>query len=107
MNDGNLVTQPGSRRDFAKKFLTGLASAVLGLIPFGAGFMVFLDPLRRRSSEAGVVHVTSLEALPADGIPRKFTILATRIDAWNRFSQVPIGAVYLRRTTESDVQAFN
>ena len=34
-------------------------------------------------------------------------MLATRVDAWNTFSQVPIGAVYLRRTTDGNVQAFN
>jgi menaquinol-cytochrome c reductase iron-sulfur subunit len=51
--------------------------------------------------------VTNLEALPDDGVPRKFPVLATRVDAWNRTSQVPIGAVYLRRLSDGKVQAFN
>jgi menaquinol-cytochrome c reductase iron-sulfur subunit len=34
-------------------------------------------------------------------------VLATRVDAWNRATQVPIGAVYLRRTTDGKVSAFN
>ena len=62
---------------------------------------------RRRSSATGAVRVASLEALPADGSPRKFPVLATRVDAWNKFSEVPIGAVYLRRTSDGQVQAFN
>jgi menaquinol-cytochrome c reductase iron-sulfur subunit len=107
MNDATKVDQSDSRRDFVKKFLSGLISSVLGLIPLGAGVTVLLDPLRRRSSSAGLVRVASLEALPADGIPRQFPVLATRVDAWNTFSQVPIGAVYLRRTSDGKVQAFN
>jgi len=68
---------------------------------------VFFDPLRRKSAGNGKVRVTSLEALPDDGVPRKFPVLASRIDAWNKYHEVPIGAVYLRRTSEGKVQAFN
>ena len=107
MNEAPSVPRPDSRRDFLKRFFSGFIGAILGLIPFGAGLFVFLDPLRRKSSDTGAVRVASLEALPADGIPRKFPVLATRIDAWNKFSQVPIGAVYLRRTSENKVEAFN
>ena len=107
MNDDSKAAQPDSRRDFAKKFIAGLVSALLSLIPLGAGVAVLLDPLRRRSSDTGAVRVASLEALPADGIPRKFPVLATRVDAWNKFSEVPIGAVYLRPTSDGQVQAFN
>ena len=107
MDDVTNVRRQDSRRDFVKKFVTGLLGAVLGLVPLFSGLLVFLDPLRRKSADSGAVHVTSLEALPPDGIPRKFTILATRIDAWNKFNEVPIGAVYLRRTSATDIQAFN
>jgi Rieske Fe-S protein len=37
-----------------------------------------------------------LSAIPDDGVPREFPIVAERVDAWNR-SLEPIGAVYLRR----------
>jgi menaquinol-cytochrome c reductase iron-sulfur subunit len=107
------VTQPPStpagpeRRDFLKKLLAGIIGSILGLAPVAAGLTVFLDPLRRKSSAGAAVRVTSLEALPNDGIPRKFAVLASRVDAWNKFRQVPIGAVYLRRTGENEVHAFN
>ena len=45
--------------------------------------------------------------MPADGIPRKFAVIADRVDAWNKFPQVPIGAVYLRRTGDQTVEALN
>ena len=62
---------------------------------------------RRKSAATGTLRVTTLEAVPNDGIPRKFPVLATRVDAWNKFSFVPIGAVYLRRTADNQLQAFN
>jgi menaquinol-cytochrome c reductase iron-sulfur subunit len=101
------TTPEAGRRDFFKKVVAGLISGVLGLVPLGAGLKVFLDPLHRKSSTSGAVWVTSLDALPDDGEPRKFPVLATRVDAWNRATQVPIGAVYLRRTQEGKVSAFN
>src|SRR5260370_41578059 len=107
MNHAIHSAPPGSRRDFVKGILAGLIGALLSLVPLGAGLAVFLDPLRRRSSDSGAIRVASLEALPADGIPRKFPVLATRVDAWNKFSQAPVGAVYLRRTSEGQLQAFN
>jgi len=95
------------RRDFLKRGLAGGISAVLGLVPVGAGLIVFLDPLRRRLAANGAVRVTSLEALPDDGIPRKFSVLSARVDAWTKAAQSPIGAVYLRRTTGNKIEAFN
>ena len=75
--------------------------------PLASGVMVVLDPLRRKSEKGGPLLVTSLSSLPEDGQPRKFAVVATRADAWNRNPAVPIGAVYLRRTGPKTVQAFN
>jgi menaquinol-cytochrome c reductase iron-sulfur subunit len=106
MEDTSQPCAPAGRRQFFKMALAGAISAVLGLVPLAAGLAVFLDPLRRKSAANGAIRVTTLEALPDDGMPRKFPVLASRVDAWNKFSEVPIGAVYLRRTG-SQVQAFN
>ncbi len=107
MSDLKTATGPDSRREFVKKFLAGLLGTIGGIIPFAAGVAVFLDPLRRKASDSGMVRVASLDALPGDGIPRKFAVRATRVDAWNKFRNVPIGAVYLRRTAEGQIQAVN
>jgi menaquinol-cytochrome c reductase iron-sulfur subunit len=101
------ICPPPDRREFLKKLLAGCLGALAGLVPVAAGLTVFIDPLRRHSSTRGAILVTALEALPADGIPRKFPVVASRVDAWNKFSQVPIGAVYLRRIGSDRVQAFN
>ena len=95
------------RRGFIKRLMAGAIGAVLGIIPVLAGLTVLLDPLRRKSAADDAVRVATLDALPDDGLPRKFTVLATRVDAWNTFSQVPIGAVYLRRLSDGKLQAFN
>jgi len=95
------------RRDFLKKAAASLISAVLGLLPAGVGLTVFLDPLRRKAAANDAIRVTTLEAVPDDGVPRKFPVLATRVDAWNKFGESPIGAVYLRRTSDGKLQAFN
>lgn len=95
------------RRGFVKGLCAGLIGFVLGLIPAGAGLTVLLDPLRRKVAVDTAVRVTSLDALPDDGVPRKFPVLATRTDAWNKFTEVPIGAVYLRRLPDGSLQALN
>ena len=107
MNRAIQSASPPSRRDFVVGIFASIIGAVLGLVPLGAGLVVLLDPLRRRASENGAVRVASLEAVPADGIPRKFPVLATRVDAWNKYSQVPVGAVYLRRTPDGKLLALN
>jgi menaquinol-cytochrome c reductase iron-sulfur subunit len=101
------TTEPVPRRSFFKKILAAGISAVLGLLPIAAGLAVFLDPLRRKSAAHGPVRVTTLDSVPADGVPRKFPVLSRQVDAWNKMSDVPIGAVYLRRSADGGLQALN
>ena len=79
------------------------------MVPLGAGLAVVLDPLRRGrgGGKSEPVRVTTLDAVPEDGTPRQFPVIADRIDAWNRFPNEPIGAVYLRRLEEGKVQALS
>lgn len=95
------------RRGFLKKSLAIVIGGIVGLVPAVAGLMVLIDPLRRKAMAGGAIKVTTLDALPADGIPRKFPVLANKTDAWNKFADVPIGAVYLRRTGDGKVEALN
>jgi menaquinol-cytochrome c reductase iron-sulfur subunit len=95
------------RRGFFKGLLALIAAAIAAAAPVTAGLMVLLDPLRRKGGGGGAVKVTTLDALPDDGVPRKFPVMAGKTDAWNKFSDVPVGAVYLRRTSEGKVEALN
>jgi Rieske Fe-S protein len=73
-----------------------------------SGLAVFLDPLlRRRPGKSAPVLVTRLDALPADGTPQAFPVVTDFQDAWTHHAAQPVGAVYLRRTKEGGVEAFN
>ena len=97
----------GERRGFLKKACAIVLGSVAGLLPALAGLRVFFDPLRRGAAKSSMTFVATLQSLPEDGAPMKFRVIADRTDAWNRTPQVPIGAVYLRKTGEKTVKAFN
>jgi menaquinol-cytochrome c reductase iron-sulfur subunit len=97
-----------SRRGFLKQTLALAAAGVAALIPIGAGLRVILSPLRRKAdSNANAIKITTLEALPNDGIPRKFSVIAEKTDAWSKYPAAPIGAVYLRRSKDGKIEALN
>jgi len=95
------------RRGFFQKIFGTVIGVFIGLCPVASGLIVFFDPLRRKSSISGAVRVTTLEALPVDGVPHLFRVIADRVDAWNKFPQVRVGAIYLRRTAEKEIEALN
>jgi len=96
------------RRDLLKRGFTALLGVLLLMPAFLGGILVLFDPLRRRqTASGGFVRVTSLGALPEDGVPHRFPVLADAVDAWTRSPAVRIGAVYLRRTGPKQVEALN
>lgn len=95
------------RRDFLKKACAVAAGTAAVLLPAGAGIAVLMDPVRRKGTALETMFVTTLDSLPADGSPRKFSILAQRTDAWNKFPNAPVGAIYLRKTGEKTAEALN
>ena len=104
---GAASSPPPARRDFLKQ---GCA-ACLGLAAIGAptviGARVFLDPLTRLRTVETFVKVTTLDTLPEDGSPMQFPVLADRRDAWTKFTQVPIGAVFLQRLPKDKLLALS
>ena len=80
------------------------------MVPVSAGLMTVLDPLRHGDHESAggsFLRVTGLGSLPDDGTPRRFEIIAEQVDAWNRFPNVAVGAVYLRKAGPNKVEALN
>lgn len=96
-----------SRRGFIRKSLAALLGGLAALVPLSVAVRVLTDPLRRKSSASGLIKVATLDSLPADGVPRKFSVLASKTDAWNKFANAPVGAVYLSRTEKEGVKALN
>jgi menaquinol-cytochrome c reductase iron-sulfur subunit len=105
--DTHNASPPPDRRNFLSKFAAITIGSLIAAVPPVAGLLVFFDPLRRKGDSGSTVLVASLDALPENGSPRKFPVVATRVDAWNRSPNVPIGAVYLQRTSGGGVRAFN
>ena len=99
-------TPTEARRSFLASLSALMVGAVASVVPIAVGVTALLDPLRRSQATSSAVHVTQLAALPSDGVPRKFTIETKRVDAWTTFDNVPVGAVYLRRSSEG-ISALN
>jgi menaquinol-cytochrome c reductase iron-sulfur subunit len=106
MSDEKKPNEEQSRRGFIK-FWAGFLGAIAGAFPALAGLTMVLDPLRKKASEGKLVRVATLDSLPKDGVPRIFPVLADRVDAWNKFPSVRIGAVFLRRTEDGEVTALH
>lgn len=109
-----------TRRGVLTKLLAVLIGGIVVAVPGLAGLLVFFDPVRRKrgngadgaaggKAKEGFVDIAPLSAVPPDGLPRRFQVLAERIDAWNKHPAAPVGAVYLKRNpaTPDKVIAFN
>jgi menaquinol-cytochrome c reductase iron-sulfur subunit len=86
-----------NRRGFLGKAVAVLGGGFALLIPAVAGVAAFLNPLRQKSQSGQFMRLAMLDALPADGTPRKVPVIADRTDAWNTYPAEPIGAVFLQR----------
>jgi len=87
---------------------TAVLLGALGLaVPAVAGIVTALNPLRQKSQAGQSIRLATLDVLPEDGTPRKFPVVADRTDAWNRFPNEPVGAVFLRRTGAKQVEAIH
>jgi phosphoesterase RecJ-like protein len=65
-----------------------------------------LNPLCLNCEEGRFIKVALLNAVPEDGTPRRFPVVADRDDAWNHFPDEPIGAVFLRRSGADGIEAI-
>ena len=80
---------------------------LLGVGPVAIGlYAIVMDPLRKKTSprkatagvegaKEGFYFVAQIGELDSH-VPRRFTIVADKIDAWNFMQNQPIGSVYMR-----------
>src|SRR6478609_1951046 len=76
-------TEPAARRSFIVRLTAVVTGTIVALFPFVAGWGVITNPLRRPSGSSDndddlskFSRICPLDALPADGIPREFAIVA-------------------------------
>ena len=105
-SDESVETAGGERRHFLVSVSALLAGTLAILAPIGAAVVTLLDPLRRGQARGDMLLVARTSAIPEDGSPRKFTVTADRTDAWAKYEDSPVGAVYLRRSGD-EVHALN
>ena len=108
---GDTKTPEPPRRNLLVAFLAGAIGAFVGIIPFGAGLVTFLDPLLKKKDEKKsggmLLRVGLVDNIPADGTPVQAPVIADLTDAWNREPNQPIGAVYLRKESDGKIVCFN
>lgn len=90
---------PGKNRRTALAALS--AGAVAVLTPLAAGVAAFVSPLFRKTKPP-LVRVATLSQVPADGLPRLFPVVTDQEDAWNRYPDRRVGAVYLLRQPDGE-----
>lgn len=111
-----------ARRNFFWQLIAATTGAIVGIGPMVIGLFAFLvTPFRKKQTplnfavgsggESNEYFVAPLEGVQADGIPRRFEIIADRVDAWNFIPGQAIGAIFLIRqetgSEQPEVVAFH
>jgi menaquinol-cytochrome c reductase iron-sulfur subunit len=104
MPDPNISLE--DRRGFLAKSLAIVGAASAVAVPAALGAVSFCNPLRQKGGAGEFFRLAQLDILPEDGTPMKFAVIAERVDAWNRFPNEAIGAVYLRRAGQAKIEAL-
>lgn len=103
---GQLSREPAARRGFLARIVALILGTVLYVPGLIAGIWACLHPLRQKAAQGRTVRLANLDALPADGVPQKFPIIADRTDAWTHYPPAPIGQVFVRRTGPTSAEAI-
>ena len=86
------------RRGFLYQASAAVVALTAGLAPIGVGIAAFFAPLSgRKAAAARFLKVTTLDSLPADGKPYRFTVIDDRRDAWTYYPPEPVGSIFLIR----------
>lgn len=114
--DVDAESNPQTRRGLLYQGITAVFSFVLVTVPATLGGIFFLDPILRNRKKGktdgegfdGFIKLDlNREAVPADGTPVSVTVKSDLTDAWNRFRDVPVGSVWLRKNPDGQILVFN
>lgn len=119
-SESSPAQETNERRGFLGSAAAITAAALGGLLgvgPVAIGlYATVMDPLRKKASprkaaadtegaKDGFYFVAQIGELDSH-VPRRFTIVADKIDAWNFMQDQPIGSVYMRMQGEQ-VECFH
>ena len=95
------------RRDFLEKTGSVVVGTAIVACPVAAGLIAVFNPLINPAEGGYKVRLTVLDALPLGGAPQTFKVIVDKVDAWTTYKDLPLGMVFVRRTGEKEVEAFN
>ncbi|MFY9256014.1 MAG: Rieske (2Fe-2S) protein [Fuerstiella sp.] len=107
---------PSTRRNILVEGLTAILSFLLVAVPSTLGGIYFLDPILRRNKagsagggelEGFIKLAITSDSVPEDGTPVAVTVQSDLDDAWNRFKDVPVGSIWLRKNPDGRILVFN
>jgi menaquinol-cytochrome c reductase iron-sulfur subunit len=113
----NVTESPPTRRNILLELGTAVVSFLLVAVPSTIGGIFFLDPILRSKKSSGggggsalegfIKLPVTAETIPADGTPVAVTVKDDLDDAWNRFKDVPVGSIWLRKNPDGQIVVFN
>ena len=71
------------------------------------GLRVVLSPLFSRKAGGIVARLTTLDSLEVGGPPQAFKVIADKTDAWTTYKDLPLGMVYVQRSTKGELTVFS
>lgn len=92
------------RRTFFQWASALLGSAYAGLLTL-PGLGLLCEPLRKKGAAGSFRRVVKLDSLVV-GMPRRIVLRDQRVDAWTRYPEGAIGAVWAVRTGDNTVDVF-
>lgn len=93
-----------SRRHFVKSTLAVGIGAACAAVPVYGGARMALYPLQQTGLSGKEYPLTTVANI--DETPRLYAVTDTVTDAWVSSPDQPIGNVYIRKTADGEVQAF-
>lgn len=112
-DDSDLSPDPATagdnlkRRDFMEKAGSVVVGTAIVACPAIAGLVAVFNPLINETQGGYKVRLAVLDAIPDNGVPQAFKVIVDKVDAWTTYKDLPLGMVFLRRTGENKVEAFN
>jgi menaquinol-cytochrome c reductase iron-sulfur subunit len=103
----NEESPDGDRREFMVKAGSIVFGGLVVVAPVGAGLTTLISPMLSKSADGLKVLLASIGDLPADGTPKRFDVVAEKTDGWMKYPPKPIGGVFLRKVSDTEVVAFN
>ena len=103
-SSSEVAGDPKDRRNAVTVILGMIIGTVVAIIPLVPGLAVLADPVLRRKKRGGkAIRITTLSALPADGLPHRFQVVDIREDKWNVYPPEPIDGVFLVRSSSDEL----